>query len=887
MNNYNWGFGIEHEQKIYLKNPIQKYDIENYNQRKNILNSFGNIYISLSPNNINQYIKYVKIFTTYNIIREDINLNLINKKDYILYLIVSLKNIISGIDNINRVIRELCKLKDEKIKEKLKFIMNFLYNKYLFLLEFSFLNIKYFFYMKQEYVSFFNTNTFRTEELYEDSDIINIIINIKSILRRIFYFMDDRLFEILFERSYYRSIIMLFEYLNEENEKDIKNKYKIFKELSLLVKDKKMIFQEVKRYLEYKFKLINYNNYEFKLLNIKYIYDYFNFEENEYIKLISDSKYLENQLDIFYGFPLFILKIETNVKLKLDNKKLFTDVMKNINKRYINNYLISNQNEYINNELKLEELNKIDLNVELDFSSESRVLEIKTENYKNRTISEIVGELKNTEDIVMKIINMNNCIKKITKKYGHIEQAKYGNYRNEILFNINNCKFDLREGLPKTLIQNDYSGSFHTWITVPYTNKTSVKDFIINQVRFGTYLQMFEPIFAAVFTSNNPDLFINYDDRIMSSYRFSVNKYASYGTSNLRNLFGENYYDFLQYYLTIDDFINGSEILKSGVSNLYNKNGELILNYDLLENRKSLSPLYSPYRTLIPEKIYKNENKKIDNYLNIIKKKYNIDVIKHSDFLGTDIRTMNWSKNIIPPLKAGWYESNILENNKLIRVYCQYNNGIPINIVYEPPYDMDKFQEILYKNRVGFEFRIWDHLPTDGMLVIMNIIGLLMIFSVNQENEELFYGIEQQFWHEQMADAIFYGFSSKVNKLYVDNLEKIFKIKIKNRDTLYDILKEIVEKLDKKLIKNELYKKLGIIKNLDIPNINMENFKYLWEEYLSINERDSGSWLALKKEINRLKTKIMNYKEYLEIVNSYNNLTFKKYAYQLYLAYFS
>jgi hypothetical protein len=438
--------------------------------------------------------------------------------------------------------------------------------------------------------------------------------------------------------------------------------------------------------------------------------------------------------------------------------------------------------------------------------------------------------------------------------------------------------------MPKTLIQNDYSGSFHTWITVPYTNKTSVKEYMMNQVRLGTYLQLLEPIFASIFTSNNPDLFINYDDRIMSSYRFSVNKYASYGTSNLRSLFGENYYNYLSYYLTNEDFINGNEIGKQNVSNLYNNRGELILNYNLLENRKSLSPLYSPYRTLIPNKIYKNENKKIDNYINIIKRKYNIDVIKHSDFLGSDIRTLNWSKNIIPPLKSGWYEVNILENNKLVRVYCQYNNGLPINIIYEPPYDMEKFQEILYNNRVGFEFRIWDHLPTNCILVIMNIIGLLTIYAVNQGTEELFYGVEHQFWHEQMADSIFYGFSSKINKLYVDNLEKIFKIKIKNRNTLYDILKELIEKLNKKLVKNELYKKLGILSGLEIPNINKENFKYLWEEYLQINERDLELWNSLNKELIGEK---LNYNKFLEIVNSYNNLTFKKFAYQLYLAYFS
>jgi hypothetical protein len=413
MNNYNWGFGIEHEQKIYFNKPIQKYDINSYNQKKDILNSYGNIYISLSAININEYIKYTKIFTTYKIVKENINSIKITKNDYIIYLLISIKNIILGKANIKGVIKEISKLEDEKMREKLKFIINFLYNKYKFLIEFSFLNKKYFFYMKQEYVSFFNTNTFRTEELYEDSDIINIIINITPILRRLFYFLDERILEILFENSYYKSIIILFDYLKET---DIKNKYNIFKDLNIIKKDKKLILEEVNRYLSFKFGIINYNNYEFKLINIKYVYDYYDFNENEYTKIISDSKYLNNELDIFYGFPMFILKRESNIKSKLDNRKLFLEIIKKLNNRNLNNYIIENENEYINKDIKLEELNKIDLNLELDYSSESKLIEIKTQNYKNRTITEIVDELKDIEKIVIKVIKMNNCVKKNNKK---------------------------------------------------------------------------------------------------------------------------------------------------------------------------------------------------------------------------------------------------------------------------------------------------------------------------------------------------------------------------------------------------------------------------------------------------------------------------------------
>jgi hypothetical protein len=872
MNKYNWGFGIEHEQKIYFEKPIQKEDIENYNKRKNVMSSYGNIYISISPTNINQYIKYTKIYSTYNIIKKNIK-HKYNKNEYVYYLLISLKKIFDKREKVGKLNKEIAKIQDKKLKEKMKFIVNYLYFKYNFLTDFPIINLKYYFHLKEDYiVEFLNTNDF-SQNVYQfqDNDVFNIIVNLTPFYKKILYFLDDTLFDVLFEKSFFNSINMLWDYLDNLDNKDIKNKYQIFKNFTI---DKKLLLQEIKKYFVYKFDLIYYNK-SFKLIDVKYIYEFKSFTD-EYTRYISDSNFISNELDVFYGIPIFYLKNENK---KGNHIKLFNNIFHSLTKRIITNYIPNNEQEYINN-IGLNELNKIDINVEIDYSSQSTVLEIKTEKFKNRTVQEIVDELKGTENTVMKIVRMNDCVKMMKAKYGDIQQADFGNYRNEIVFNINECKFDFN--LRKTLIQDDYSGSFHTWITVPYNNKTSVNEFMENQTRLGTYLQLFEPMFAAIFTSNNPNMFVNYDDKIMSSYRFSVNQFASYGTSNLRNLFGENYYDNLSYYLNMTDLLNNMGIWKQNMSNLYNKRGELILNYNLLSSRKSFSPLYSPYRTLIPEKVYKEEDKKIHNYFDIIKKKHNIDAIKYSNFLGSDIRTMNWSKNITPPLKPGWYEANILENNKLIRVYCQYNEGVPINITYEPPYDMEKFQDILYNDRIGFEFRIWDHLPTDGMLVIMNIIGLLTTYAVNH-NDELFYAIEHQFWHDQIADAIFYGFSSKVHTSYVNHLEKTFKVKITNRTTLYDVLEELVNKLIKKMKNNEIYKILGIKDNLVIPNVNKDNFKYLWEEYLDINEKDRNLWY----DILRKKKSIGNYKEYLDLVNSYNNITIKKYAYQLYLIYFS
>ena len=75
----------------------------------------------------------------------------------------------------------------------------------------------------------------------------------------------------------------------------------------------------------------------------------------------------------------------------------------------------------------------------------------------------------------------------------------------------------------------------------------------------------------------------------------------------------------------MDKFMNGMVTIKENVNNLFSNRGELILNYDLLQNRQSLSPLYSQYKTLLSEKINKGEHKKLNNYLLLyINKLYNL-----------------------------------------------------------------------------------------------------------------------------------------------------------------------------------------------------------------------------------------------------------------------
>jgi hypothetical protein len=125
--------------------------------------------------------------------------------------------------------------------------------------------------------------------------------------------------------------------------------------------------------------------------------------------------------------------------------------------------------------------------------------------------------------------------------------------------------------------------------------------------------------------------------------------------------------------------------------------------------------------------------------------------------------------------------------------------------------------------RVGIEFRIFDHFPTYNMIQFLTILSQIVSYTTINYNvltKKNIY-INQQFWHDEMAKSILTGFKYKLDKKYIKNIEKEFSIKISdkeiNREKFFNIFYDV---MNKKLIKNKIYKKLKINKDFEFENFN-------------------------------------------------------------------
>jgi hypothetical protein len=130
------------------------------------------------------------------------------------------------------------------------------------------------------------------------------------------------------------------------------------------------------------------------------------------------------------------------------------------------------------------------------------------------------------------------------------------------------------------------------------------------------------------------------------------------------------------------------------------------------------------------------------------------------------------------------------------------------------------------EERIGIEFRIFDHFPTYNMIQFLAILAPIVTYSTLHYNniKELY--INQQFWHDEMAKSIIKGFEYKLDKIYIKHIEKEFSIKISNKEiNSEDFFKIFYETMDKKLNKEKIYNKLKI----DNKYITFENFnKKVW-----------------------------------------------------------
>ena len=262
----------------------------------------------------------------------------------------------------------------------------------------------------------------------------------------------------------------------------------------------------------------------------------------------------------------------------------------------------------------------------------------------------------------------------------------------------------------------------------------------------------------------------------------------------------------------------------------------------------------------------KNNNINIENYLIKIFKKTNITPEDDQIPLGADIRTLDINSLFYQELLPEFKEIYILEKNKFIKYYVDVKKN---EFTDKPIFNTKKYKKLLKEERVGIEFRILDHQPTSNLIQLLAICAQIVTFSMNNykkiNKEELV--IYKQLWHDEMYESMINGFEYKLNKKYVQMIEKEFKIDFeKNNMNGQDFFEDFYHNMNTKLSKNKIYNKIKIDKQYII----FENFNekaWIYNFYLFL-EKNPTLLSQIAFIIFSNKNKNTQKKELLELLGS-------------------
>lgn len=618
----------------------------------------------------------------------------------------------------------------------------------------------------------------------------------------------------------------------------------------------------------------NFNNELFININTFLDYDYYentykfnNLYNHEYEKTI--LKYLKNA---FLNKKIYkmVFRIESLNKVTIRFDYAPDKLDPNIKLLTFDNF-IDNINNYIIH-LKKHIIYKVDLtqidlvkfyknlyllysnNIpEIDFSSKTTAIEFKTVKPINMNYENVLQDLIDLEETFLYLVN-NLYIFQLKKKI-------FG--ENLVYHNIGSLQqsYELYDIINETynIIDEDYTGSYHIWITCPYNTKTSMDDFIDKHIILANKLQLLEPIFAAHFSSPSYNALLN-KKYSKSSLRQFLTSYSSYGTTDITLMRGVDKHDVSEYYLSENDILNNIPMKsheKQYKMPIYDNNGNKIINYDALTQRFITNNLYIP---IDKGNNLSNKNGKIhvNNYLNMIFEKTDIEPMRENSFkyfkLGSDIRTRFLSE-FYYPLNNNWERHLLMKNNKLMEVY--YNRDTR-KISYERVYNKMAFKDYIDNHRMGIEFRVLDHFPTYYLNQILSILCPIVLDSCKSSKVLKFKDthITKQFWHNEMFNVLTNGYQYTLGKDYIKALEKEFNIVIpfnrsndkenkQNKQNKHnkqynteEIMKILNDNLNKKYIrsrKGSLYKNMAFTSEIVFKNFNKIAWERIIEKYLDNN----------------------------------------------------
>jgi hypothetical protein len=554
--------------------------------------------------------------------------------------------------------------------------------------------------------------------------------------------------------------------------------------------------------------------------------------EKEYIKILKKKLKILNFNIIEIDENIIYIKINVNDKnLPIINFKLLEKTLFNIDNNSEQKLFISKFKD--NNDI-ISLLKKITINAipHIDYSSKTQSIEFKTFDYKNKNYKSMLDDLIKIENTFFNIVNEIPEFTNLIKKYGKITYHHTGSLNKTI---------EIRSLNKFSEVTKDYAGSFHVWVTIPYYSKDSPEIFINKHINLANRLQLLEPIFASYFTSPDIESIGNNLSHSRSSLRHFLNNHSGYGTSDISLLNGIDKTIIYDYYLSKEDVLNEKKLGVRLKKKIYNNNN-LIKNYDGLTQRNATSKNFK----FLNNDIYNNnKNFNIDDYLMKVFRNTKIRPLYglyNETYLplGADIRTTSMNKLFYPPLESNYKIIYILENSIFNLYYFDKSKNI---ITKNPKYNMKSYKKFMKEERIGIEFRIFDHFPTHNMIQFLAILAQIVSYTTinynNIKEKELF--INQQYWHDEMASSIINGFEYKLDNKYIKIIEKEFSVNISKNEKKQingeDFFKNFYEGMDKKLNKVKIYYKLKIDNKIFIfENFNKKVWKYNFFLYLKNNK---------------------------------------------------
>ena len=488
---------------------------------------------------------------------------------------------------------------------------------------------------------------------------------------------------------------------------------------------------------------------------------------------------------------------------------------------------------------------------EIDFSSTTEALEFKTIEYKELNYESALNQLIDYEKTFFYVMNNSHIIKMNEEKYGYLTYHNIGSVNNTIEF-TDIINFDYK------YLGDDYTGSYHIWLTPPYTPSTTMKKFTNTLITLANKLQLLEPILAGHYSSPSYNALTN-STFSKSSLRQFISGFTNYGTTDITLMNGIKNHDIMYYYLSEEDIINGigittfinsTEMTTNGFkyydkelykAPVYNTKGELILNYNRLTSRSITNNIYKIFSK---GEIESNNNISLNNYFSMLFEDTKIRPVngyyKYLKYLelGADIRTRDLNEYYYP-LDKDWTRHLVLKKNKLIEVY--YNKKIN-KISYERVYDKKEYSNKLNNDRIGIEFRIFDHFPTQYLDQILSILPAIVVDSYKKPKSIKFKNtyVAKQFWHNEMFNVLKNGYKYKLQTPYIHALEKEFGIEIEKGMSYNteNIMQELYYKLSRKYArtrKNSLFNKMKFNKQILFENFNKKAWAEIIKYYFNKN----------------------------------------------------